>query len=192
MSRPLIESIVSPDEFNRYYWLRTELAAFCRSKGMSARGSKQELSDRITFLLKEGRRPPVVQEGRKVNSDFDWSKELLTPQTIITDSYKNGKNARAFFQQQIGPHFTFNVRFIQWMRDNTGKTLHEAVDAWKAMESDKDSVTIIAPQFQYNQYMRDFLADNPSRTPADARSCWNKKKQLPAPHRYEPGDLTFL
>jgi hypothetical protein len=81
------------------------------------------------------------------------------------------------------------------MKDNAGKTLSDAVEAWIQIHHQKKSGQTpgkIAPQFQYNQYMRDFLADNPSRTPADARHCWNKKKQFKAPHRYEPGDLTFL
>jgi hypothetical protein len=50
----------------------------------------------------------------------------------------------------------------------------------------------LKPQFAYNQYTRDFFADNPWKTRQDGIKCWNTKKtKIPNP-KYERTDLSFL
>ena len=42
---------MSIKDFKDYYWLKEELQNFCRGNGISASGSKLEISERIeTFL----------------------------------------------------------------------------------------------------------------------------------------------
>ncbi len=49
--RPNLTKEISIKDFKDYYWLKEELQNFCRENGMSASGSKLEISDRIeTFL----------------------------------------------------------------------------------------------------------------------------------------------
>ncbi|MGJ8528243.1 DUF6434 domain-containing protein [Maritalea sp.] len=60
-------------------------------------------------------------------SNFDWHSEHLTPDTIITDSYKTSQNVRRFFTQQLGNDFKFTIASMTWMKENVGKTLGEAV-----------------------------------------------------------------
>lgn len=62
---------------------------------------------------------------------FDWHKAPLTPDTKITDSYKNTQNARRFFKEQIGKNFHFTVEFMVWMKNNCGRALWDAVQEWK-------------------------------------------------------------
>lgn len=50
----------------------------------------------------------------------------------------------------------------------------------------------IAPQFEYNTYIRDFLADNPEASRTDAIKCWNIKRNLPGSKNYNNNDLTFI
>jgi len=44
-SRPEFDKIASFDEFNKYYWYRSELSQICKSLGLEYRGTKQELND---------------------------------------------------------------------------------------------------------------------------------------------------
>ena len=111
---------------------------------------------------------------------------------MITDSYKNSENVRAFFIENIGPHFSFNTIFMRWMKENEGKTLEEAIIEWKRLhelKKDKNYQSEIEPQFEYNKYMRAFLADNPDLSSKDAMAFWNLKKKLRGTNEYEKSDL---
>lgn len=191
MQRPDIYAIDSGAELKKWYWLKTELTALARHRKISAAGGKTELLDRLADAL-DGRDPVPVSSTPPVSS-FDWATERLTPETVITDSYRNGTNARQFFLTQCGHGFAFSIPFMAWMKANTGKTLRDAVAEWKRLqEIKKDSRfrSYIPESNQYNQYIRDFLAANPDKTSRDARACWKKKRQLPVGrHFYEPQDL---
>ena len=50
----------------------------------------------------------------------------------------------------------------------------------------------IKPQFEYNQYIRDFFADDKGATLNDAIRCWHWKKIQPGAHRYETTDKDIL
>jgi hypothetical protein len=65
-----------------------------------------------------------------MKSKFDWHCEPLSPQTRITDSYKNTQRVRRFFKAQVGPHFHFDRDFMKWMKQSVGKTLRSAVTEW--------------------------------------------------------------
>ena len=50
----------------------------------------------------------------------------------------------------------------------------------------------ISPQFQYNQYTRDYFKANPTGKREDAIKCWMFKKALQGHNRYEDSDLVIL
>ena len=131
MQRPTLNKNISLTDFNEFYWLKEELVAFCRTEGISTAGGKLELAERIQTYLSTGTIVKPETIIKKSHSTFDWKTEPLTPSTIITDSYRNSENVRAFFLSEIGSHFSFNVKFMNWMKQATGKTLQDAVDEWK-------------------------------------------------------------
>jgi hypothetical protein len=51
---------------------------------------------------------------------------------------------------------------------------------------------IIGKQFEYNQYTRDFFANNPGLSKSDCINCWNFKKKQTGSHKYEKEDLKVL
>ena len=114
--------------------------------------------------------------------------------TIITNNYKNTKQVRAFFKEQVGAHFQFNVSFIAWMRVNIGKTLKDATAEWQRLDKlkkDKNYQTVIAPQFEYNRYIRDFLTDNPGKSIKDAIKFWKLKRSKAGDNKYTKADLSL-
>ena len=81
---------------------------------------------------------------------------------------------------------------MNWMTANEGKTLGDAANAWKRLkelEKDKSYVKAIAPQFEYNKYIRAFLLDNPNLSIKDAVKYWKLKREKRGANQYEPADL---
>ena len=103
--RPALESIKSSAEFERWYWLNTELLDYCRAHKLGTTGQKRELASRIVFFLDTGTILKPVP--KRSNSSFDWGKAKLTTNTVITDNYRNSQNMREFMKTHVGNHFSF-------------------------------------------------------------------------------------
>jgi hypothetical protein len=190
MGRPNLDKHISVKDFNEFYWLKEELIKFCRTIGISTSGEKIEIADRIRHYLLTGTIPKTNK--LKINSTFNWDKEILTCETIITDNYKNSRNVRNFFVREIGSHFALNVIFIKWIKENAGKNLGDAITAWNRiyeMKKDKNYVSEIGPQFEYNRYMRAFLNDNPKLSSKDAMKYWKLKRSQRGTNEYHRKDL---
>ena len=54
-SRPELTRGLDSQTFREYYYLKEELADFCRANHLPASGSKQELTERIACFLDTGR-----------------------------------------------------------------------------------------------------------------------------------------
>ncbi len=192
MDKPILNKEISLEDFNDFYWLKEELIQFCRTMGISSTGGKIEIANRIRIYLSTGKIVKQVKNTHKITSKFDWANEVLTKNTVITDSYKNGENVRNFFIQEIGSHFKFNVIFMKWMKENIGKTLGDAIIEWKrieALKKDRNYVSEISPQFEYNRYMRAFLKDNPNLSSKEAMKFWKLKSAQRGSIEYDKKDL---
>ena len=174
--------------FRSFYYLKQELADFCKENGLPASGSKSELTDRIAYFLdtenvlkSSAARKTAVSIGTR------------TEDTVIEPNIVCSEKHRAFFSEKIGKSFSFNVPFQKWLKANAGKTYGDAIQAYyRILEEKKQTKTEIGGQFEYNTYIRDFFADNPGKSLHDAIVCWNYKKGLPGHHRYEQSDLRAL
>lgn len=193
--RPKLDKEISIQDFKDFYWYKEELIEFCRAEKLEKRGGKIELANRIEKYLKTGERGKFQKKAVKIISRFDWNTEKLSTNTIISDSYKNTENVRTFFKEQIGDKFKFNVKFMNWMKTAQGKTLGNAVDKWleitAQVRTDK-SPKEIAPQFEYNTYIRDFLKDNPTRNRNQAIECWKIRKKMRGDNKYRKTDLELI
>lgn len=194
MNRPKLDKNITLEDFKDYYWLKEELVVFCRGLGINRTGGKLEISYRIEKYLETGE--IVTQSSRQIiTSKFDWNVSELDSGTLITDNYKCTEHVRGFFKQAIGDHFKFNVPFLKWLKANAGKTLGEAVEEWRDIAEQRKGSnyqTEIAPQFEYNTYIRDFMNDNPALTIRDARNCWNAKRYMPGLRKYTKEDVINL
>jgi len=190
--RPPLHSSISPADFTRFYWLKEELQDFCRRQGLPASGGKQELAARILYFLETGKLKPMPATRRSAPARTTAPPTL---HTIITKDYRNTEENRRFFKAVIGEHFHFTTNFMRFCREQVGKTFGDAVQEWyreQALKKDKNYKTEIAPQFEYNRYIRDFMADNPGSTLANAIRCWKYKKAQPGTNAYSKSDLDVL
>lgn len=80
---------------------------------------------------------------------------------------------------------------MNWMKSAQGKTLGDAIEQWilitERMRNDKTEKQI-APQFEYNTYIRDFMKDNPDKSLQDAIGTWKIKKSKPGDNEYTKSD----
>jgi hypothetical protein len=193
MNRPNITDIRQGDALKKWYWLKAELVSFAKAEGVSYEGSKFDILNRLAQYL-DGT-IAVETPQAKPSSKFDWHSEALNLDTVITDSYKNSQNVRRFFIKHCGDKFHFSIPFMDFMKNNCGKSLQDAINEWQRLQIlQKSKVKSVIPEGnQYNQYIRDFFADNPDKTLQDARHFWSLKRQLPlSKHRYERTDLELV
>ncbi|MEL7460968.1 MAG: DUF6434 domain-containing protein [Pseudomonadota bacterium] len=194
-TRPPIETITTAAELRRWYWLKTDLVDRARTLGLKTTGGKFDILDRIAAFLETGAAPEEAK--RKVASRFDWHSAALDDGTVLTDSYKNTQNVRRYFKARLGDGFKFNIEFMAWLKGNTGRTLAEACDEYRAMklrEAAPGFQSDIAHHNQFNQYTRDFLADNPGAGMEEVRRVWALKIKRPSDtgrHIYDRSDLTL-
>ena len=196
IERPILNNKISLIDFKEFYWLIEDLLQFCRAEGLNTTGAKIDISKRIEHYLKSGQKESREKDKSfKAKSTFDWRNSQLSIETVLTDNYKNTENVRAFFQQEIGKHFKFNVPFMNWMKNNAGSSLALAIEEWKRINAEMKysrAPKEIEPQFEYNTYLRDFLADNPGLKRAIGIQLWNIKKTIRGDNKYRREDLTLI
>ena len=186
--RPELNKELDAATFRSFYYLKQELADFCKENGLPTSGSKIELTDRIAYFLDTGK----VQKPspRRISAVMIGT---LTEDTVIEPNIVCSEKHRAFFSEKIGKGFSFHVPFQKWLKANAGKTYGDAIRAYyRILEEKKQTKTEIGGQFEYNTYIRDFFADNPGKSLHDAIVCWDYKKSLPGTHQYEQSDLRAL
>lgn len=188
--RPDLDLKLSAGIFRQYYYLKEELVDFCRRNNLQATGSKSELSERIAVFLESGKRTRAERKTQKTQSAGE-----IKPNNIIEENFVCSEKHRAFFKEQVGKSFSFNVAFQKWLKSNAGKTYAEAITAYHQILQEKKSAKgkgEIEKQFEYNTYIRDFFAANKDKTLEQAIKCWKFKKSQKGHNKYEDSDLAVL
>lgn len=178
MKRPELSNKLSAETFLDNYWLRQELADFCRSADLSTSGSKIELTERIATFLKTGRKTKPARSGTRRAA----MPATFTRQDMIGEGWSCSQNLRAFFQAELGASFHFNKLMRDFIRTGAGATLQDAIDAW---ESDRRNPAQkpIDGQFEYNRFTRAFYADNPGASRDQVIAAWHKHRNTPKSRR---------
>lgn len=180
--------------FRQFYYLKEELVDFCRKNDLQATGSKTELSERIAIFLESGKRTRADQKTQKSQSAGKVISGEIKPDNIIEENFVCSEKHRAFFKEQIGKSFSFNVAFQKWLKSNAGKTYAAAIAAYHQILKEKkmNGKGEIEKQFEYNTYIRDFFAANKDKTLSQAIKCWKFKKSQKGHNKYEDSDLETL
>lgn len=183
--RPNLTKDISINDFKNFYWLKKELQSFCKENNISTYGSKLEIAERIEIFLSTG----VIKEPIKRKSTKKNKNEILTLDTVITENHYCSQSVRFFFKTII-PNFHFSTFIQNYFKENIGKTYRDVIDAWNEEElrrKDKSYKKKIGKQFEYNQFIRDFFADekNKNKTRQDAINAWNEIKKIPGDNKYK-------
>ena len=185
--RPKLTKEIDVESFKQFYWLKEELQSFCRENGMSASGSKIEISNRIETFLQTGE---IKKPNKKIRESKPHNQTELSLDTVITENHRCSQEVRAFFKTVI-PKFHFSTYIQNYFKQNIGKTYRDVVNAWNEEEERKKDPSYkksIAPQFEYNQFIRDYFSDpnNKGKSREEAIQAWNHIKTLPGSNKYQP------
>jgi len=191
--RPKLNKKIIVGDFKDFYWLKKELVSFCREIGINSSGGKIEIADRISEYLKTGK---VIKKTATKKLKLPKSVEPITKDTIIGIEYRSYREKKDFLKSIIGKQFHFTAHLLDYFKQNAGKKSYsDFIDEWyKEQELKKDPIFIkeIAPQFEYNTYIRDFTKDNPNKTRKEAIKYWKIKKSLRGDNKYNKSDLELL
>lgn len=160
-----------------------ELTAVVRSRQLHIYRNEKKI-----VILAGKAAPKVFKEDSLATLICSQTKKGISFDDIIQQDVVCSQELRAFFVEHLGKGFHFKAEFQDWLHNNAGKSFREAVEAYHSIEHPKE----IKPQFEYNQYIRDFFADNKGATLKDAIRCWHWKKIQPGTHRYETTDKDIL
>ncbi len=186
--RPNLDLKLDGKTFKEYYYLKEELVDFCRKNDLQTTGGKLELTERIEKFLDTGKKDYTSHTSKK-----KAISDEITLDTIIEENIVCSEKHRAFYKEQIGNKFSFNVLFQKWLKSNAGKTYQDSVKAYyQILEDKKKNKTTIDKQFEYNTYIRDFFEDNKDKDLEQAIKCWKYKKSLKGHSKYEKDDLKIL
>ena len=160
-----------------------ELTAVVRSRQLHIYRNEKKI-----VILAGKAAPKVFKEDSLATLICSQTKKGISFDDIIQQDVVCSQELRAFFVEHLGKGLHFKAEFQDWLHNNAGKSFREAVEAYHSIEHPKE----IKPQFEYNQYIRDFFADNKGATLNDAIRCWHWKKLQPGLHRYEETDKDIL
>lgn len=186
--RPNLLPGLHADDFGSFYWLKKELLQFCRTYGIAASGSKQDLEARIKVFLNTG----DVNKASKARPSI--AKLPAQPLVLKLDApvpigFRCSYEARDFFIQYLGPSFRYSVALQKYVRENPGITFFQVIEEYKRQQDAKALHTSrIDSQFEYNQFTRDYFLDpaNQGKSRQDCIEAWHRIKAQRGPRTYRP------
>ncbi|OGC14012.1 hypothetical protein A2290_02350 [candidate division WOR-1 bacterium RIFOXYB2_FULL_36_35] len=192
--RPILNKNISFKDFNNWYFEKDELVNFCRDNGLKITGQKLDIKARVENFLKTGESHQAPIENNKKTKEI----KQTPPKSIneeIPDNYTSSELYRKYFKSVIGPHFHFTAYMMKHMKEHPKMTFKDYINEWIAeyeRRKDKSYKPQIMKSCEYNQYIRDFFSDNPTRKLKEAIQCWKYKRNLPGNNKYTKDDLRIL
>jgi hypothetical protein len=186
--KPQLNNCIKSAEFRNYYWKKAELINFCKENGLPTSGSKFDLEILITEYIDTGLCKESASKTRA--SILKDSDNQLTVDTPVIN-YKNDAITREFFVKHIGAKFKFNAYLREFAKQtnlSVGITYGKLITGWLDYENKIKSSKqkpAIAKQFQFNQFQRDFYAQEIGKTRQEFLEAWELVKSAPGPATYK-------
>ena len=174
MERPLLTRRLSATEFARWYWLKTELVAFCRELRISGAGSKPEINARISASLAGASAPARAQRRVRGQMPFTFRTE-----TLIGAGWSCNPALGAFFRAQCGKTFRFNAAVRAFIHTQEGQPLSAAIDCYRASVAPGAPRQALAAQLEYNRHTREYYRDHPGASPGEVVAAWHVRRSRP-------------
>ncbi|MBL1082313.1 hypothetical protein JK359_10010 [Streptomyces actinomycinicus] len=174
--RPPLTPGLTGAELLRWYWTLDELTALARAMNVARHGGKAALTARLAAALDglplpaapDRRRPATAQLAEPVDGD-----------TVIPAGQRCSQVLRRYFVEAIGPGFHFDAFMRDFIAQNPGRTLADAVAHWHATRPDAARPREIGEQFEYNRFTSAWHRQNPGGTRDQARRAWLAHRALP-------------
>lgn len=164
-------------QFTRWYWTMAELVAFAGELGVSRRGPKAELAERIRATL-AGEEVPAPQHSGRVRLPPPFNRDTPVPDGTVLSAA-----LREWFVEQVGPSFRANDALRRFLARGSGRTLGEALECYEAAGA--VPARPIGAQFEYNAFVRRWWARHPGGTVDQMRADWANWRATPVDQRVE-------
>lgn len=178
-ARPALTADLAAEEFQRWYWLKDELAAFARVLGIRATGGKELLAARIVAKLshQEFLEPDAPQRGGAAQLS-----SRLSPETVIPAGQRCSQVVRAWMTEQVGEGFRFDAAMRKFFAESDGtRTMKDALDHWHATRGREANE--IGAQFEYNRFTRAWCGEHPDGGRDELLAAWQEYRGRPVEER---------
>ena len=172
-ARPTLTRDLPAEAFVQWYWLKSELRAFCVQQGLGGQGSKVDLQCRIQAFLESPGQVSSYAKPAPTQPRADAMPSDLSAQTPIGKGWKLNAQLRGFFESQLNGPFRFNQALRDLFKDPQGRTLGDALALYESTRHQKNT---IGQPFQYNQHMREYFAAHPGASMTDAIRAWRDRR----------------
>lgn len=174
--RPSLTPQLSRAEFERWYWLREELARAARTMGLPASGGKRHLAAVIAAHLDGAPLPPQPARPRLSNQ----LEPPFTLETAIPAGQRSTQALRAFFEAHIGHGFRFDGEMRGFLAAG-GETLGAAIEHWHSTRG--AGPREIDEQFELNRFSRQWHAAHPGQPREKMIRAWKAHRASPVDAR---------
>lgn len=176
---PPLSKHLKADIFKKHYYDKKELIKFCRSIGISYRGSKSDLNTRIEQYLRTGTITVISPRRNSTKSDSETGLYL----DKVVENYKSDLITRRFFKENI-PDFNGFSALVQKqlkmrLEDGEKLTYKDVIDMHKQFLKDKERAKksgkpskVAHDTCQYNQFLIDYSHDTSAKV-HDSIEAWN-------------------
>jgi SAP domain-containing new25 len=169
--RPTLNSKLSAEDFQRWYWLKEELSEYCRVNNLSRSGSKPDIALRIIAHLSGEKLPPTTKVKKKGNMPLFFKLS-----DVIGRGWKCNPSLGAFFREHCGAGFRFNAAIRNFVHTQAGSSLQQAVECYRASVAPGAPKQEIIPQNEYNRHTREFYQTHPKATRSQVLEAWWAKR----------------
>ncbi len=165
-----------------YYCSVKELEWLCEKLGLSDKGVKGDLIERIkvflcTGVVTEMPEMPLISRAKK-------GKEYpLAPSTLIlSGNFKNDLKTRNFMKSLVGPHFHYTSAGLDWIKDRwhagNPPTYQEFATFWQKYYSAKKGKgeSPLKKEWAYLTFVREYLAKHSDTPKALVMKVWKEKR----------------
>lgn len=167
MNRPIFDSKMNSEIFNKYYWYKEELEQICRKYSLPNYGTKAELANYIVQYL-DGVPVQNIKSVRKIrrNTTLSLKTNQITLETkLLNTGFSLNAEARAFFCSYFNVEsFSFRKSMGVMMREveKKGDTSATVADLISCLNDDKKKYTKNAEEktYQWNNFVRSFRNDS--------------------------------
>lgn len=197
MKKPLSLEQLTLDSFRKHYYYATELKAMAKAAGIVgvSKLRKDELEKHIEHYLSAGEttRSPIRAPLKIRQSTAKDSDKVLTLSTPIVN-YTNNKMTKCFITEQAklqNPDFKKKSGSSYWLNrwrekqiaDGKKITYGDLIEHYLLLNTDSHQNPQI-PSTKFNNFISDYLNNEPNGQRAEALAAWETLKQLPIEKTY--------
>lgn len=166
MSRPVFNSKIDSETFNKYYWYKEELEQICRRYKLPNYGTKAELTNYIVQYL-NGVPARNIKSVRKIRRSTTLSlkaHQITLDTKLLNSGFSLNNEARAFFCSYFKvSKFSYRKSMGVMMREveKNADTSATVADLIACLNEDKENYTRNAEEktYQWNNFVKNFRSD---------------------------------